>query len=136
MAHFKYYLILLIATFSLSIMLPTIAGWSAHTLPPTPAASQQLSVIQAFAADFYHRNGTQRTVSVRRYAVEGNYALLEWTSGEMGGMALLLKASTQWTLIDQGGGAMDTNTLIQAGVPPAQARQLYQAFQQQKLNPL
>lgn len=107
----------------------------AQTPPSTQQAQQKPSVIQAFEADFYRRNGSKKPVLVRKSVIRGNYALLEWTFGEMGGMALLSKASNQWTVIEQGGGAMDVNTLIQAGVQPSQAQQLYQAFYQQKLSP-
>jgi hypothetical protein len=136
MARLKHYLFLLVVTFSFTVMLPVIVAWTAQPPASTQQVQAKPSVIQAFEADFYRRNGTQKPVSVRRYVIQGNYALLEWTFGEMGGMALLSKASNQWRVIEQGGGAMDVSTLTQAGVPSSQAQQLYTALRQQKLNPL
>lgn len=57
--------------------------------------------------------------------VEGDYALADWTQGQMGGRALLRRRHGQWsTVLCAGDGIRDVEGLAAAGVPAAIAGRL------------
>jgi hypothetical protein len=64
-------------------------------------------------------------------AIIENYAIAGWLLGEGGGEMLLTKKAGKWQVITGGGGAMNTNTLVEKGVPENIASQLVQQYQKQ-----
>jgi hypothetical protein len=66
---------------------------------------------------------TQQPEVIRAVIVKG-YALTTWLWGEAGGQTVLAHSETGWTVLTSGGGAVDTATLIDVGVPAEIAEQL------------
>lgn len=73
-------------------------------------------------AEFARLTKTWGRLTVVRQA--GNYALVDWESGEAGGQALLRQIDGRWHLLTGGGGAMDGGNLWEYGVPEAVIRKL------------
>ena len=64
----------------------------------------------------WNRPGEQ--VQVNPVAISGDYAVADWTQGEMGGRALLSKESGKWRVILCAGDALrDASMLKEFGVP-------------------
>jgi hypothetical protein len=54
-----------------------------------------------------------------------NYALVDWTYGEMGGQVLLKKEDGQWKVVTGGGGSLqNAEYLMEFGVPSEIAKTL------------
>lgn len=68
---------------------------------------------------------------VSHVAVVDNYALVDWLLGDGGGEMLLTRQDDTWQVVDGGGGAMDSRTLIELGVPAETSVQLVQQLQAQ-----
>ena len=64
-------------------------------------------------------------VTLHNVRVVGDWAVLEWNSGESGGMSAYHRtASGSWKRFMHGGGAFSAADLEKQGCPPAIARQL------------
>ncbi len=114
----------IVITFSglLPVIQPAIADVQTDTSAITATVVQALTV-PGQPADANPR--------VSHVAVVGNYALVDWLLGDGGGEMLLTRQDDAWQVIDGGGGAMDSRTLIELGVPEGNAVQLVQQLQAQ-----
>jgi hypothetical protein len=63
-------------------------------------------------------------IQITKARISGNYALVNWREGDGGGQTLLQKKDGRWIILESGGGQMDENTLIKAGVPKNYAKAL------------
>lgn len=68
---------------------------------------------------------------VTRIAIVENYAIAGWLLGQGGGEMLLIKREGKWQVLTGGGGTMNTNTLVEQGVPESIAIRLLQQYQKQ-----
>ncbi len=68
---------------------------------------------------------------VTHLAIVQNYAIAGWLLGQGGGEMLLTKREGKWQVLTGGGGAMNTSTLVEQGVPESIAIQLLQQYQKQ-----
>lgn len=68
---------------------------------------------------------------VSHIAIVGDYALVDWLLGDGGGEMLLTRQDDTWQVVDGGGGAMDSRTLIELSFPAETAVQLVQQLQAQ-----
>jgi hypothetical protein len=115
-----------------------IAGTMTGALPPSVqpvfAAIQtdqqqiQTVVVRQLTTPGLPADANPRTTHV---AIVENYAIAGWLLGEGGGEMLLLKKAGKWQVITGGGGAMNTSTLVEKGVPENVASQLVQQYQKQ-----
>jgi hypothetical protein len=99
----------------------------------TPASASE-SLLIAQAGESFHsvalrwaRQDASRPDLVelgRTMSVE-NYALVDWTYGEMGGQVLLKKEDGQWKVVTGGGGSLqNAEYLMEFGVPSGIAKTL------------
>jgi hypothetical protein len=68
---------------------------------------------------------------VTHLAIVQHYAIAGWLLGEGGGEMLLINREGKWQVLTGGGGAMNTSTLVEQGVPEPIAIQLVQQYQKQ-----
>jgi len=61
---------------------------------------------------------------IDRLAIESDYAIALWRNGVAGGVAVLRKGESGWTILANGGGSMNAQGLVDAGVPKATASRL------------
>jgi hypothetical protein len=67
---------------------------------------------------------------VTKVIYSGKYALANWLQGEGGGQAALIKKNEQWTVVSAGGGAMNSQNLVEFGFPPDVAQKLIDTINQ------
>lgn len=94
----------------------------------TDTSAIAATVVQALTVPGQPADANPR---VSHVAVVGNYALVDWLLGDGGGEMLLTRQDDAWQVVDGGGGAMDSRTLIELGVPEGTAGQLVQQLQAQ-----
>jgi hypothetical protein len=80
---------------------------------------QEKQALDAVATAYKRALPPGAQVILRRSAIVGDYAILEWIREPMGGEAILKfdRAKGQWTILDAGGGAWTVDELVQFGVP-------------------
>jgi len=81
-----------------------------------PQAKQAQTALKAIVCSKQHF-GMAGPCDLRQLRVIGDWALVEWTAGEAGGQAILRKVGTSWRFISGGGGAMNVQNAVEAGVP-------------------
>ena len=112
----------------------TMAGILPPSVQPVFAAIQsdqqqiQTVVVHQLTTPGLPANANPRTTHI---AIVENYAIAGWLLGEGGGEMLLTQKAGKWQVITGGGGAMNTNTLVEKGVPENIASQLVQQYQKQ-----
>jgi hypothetical protein len=68
-------------------------------------------------------------ITVRRTAVDGQYAVATWQWGEAGGQSILIQQDNRWKVLASGGGAVSLEILKQQGIPANIAARLMQKEQ-------
>ncbi|WP_017301628.1 hypothetical protein [Nodosilinea nodulosa] len=111
---------------TLSGLLPVIPPAIADV--QTDTSTITTAVVQALTFPGQPKDANPR---VSHVAVVGNYALVDWLLGDGGGEMLLTRQDNAWQVVGGGGGAMDSRTLIELGVPEVTAVQLVQQLQAQ-----
>jgi hypothetical protein len=112
----------------------TITGVLPLSVQPAFAETQsdqqqiQTVVVQQLTTPGLPADANPRTTHV---AIVENYAIAGWLLGEGGGEMLLIKKAGKWQVMTGGGGAMNTSTLVEKGVPENIAIQLVQQYQKQ-----
>ena len=87
-----------------------------------PAGSDEMIISQILHGMF---DKPQEPLSVEPIVVSGNYAIADWTQGEMGGRALLRKHQGAWAIVlCAGDGIKSKDALLKAGVPLGDAERL------------
>ena len=110
--------------------LVTVALAAAALLPLCAAAdsgpSADVSAVRAAEiASWQTKTSSGTPVKISNVRVVGDWAALEWTNGESGGMSAYHRtASGTWKRFMHGGGAFAASDLEKNGCPPAIARQL------------
>jgi hypothetical protein len=99
-------------------------------LAELPSDTQQIQtmVVQQLTTPGLPADANPRVTHV---AIVQNYAIAGWLLGEGGGEMLLIKQDGKWQVLTGGGGAMNTSTLVEQGVPENIAMQLVRQYQKQ-----
>lgn len=61
-------------------------------------------------------------------ARSGDFAYIGVTDGDFGGTYLLKKVSGEWTIIASDGGVFDDTSMIELGVPPVHAKEMWRQW--------
>ena len=105
---------------------PMAIAAPAHPAPAQPQRQPDMSdahaITQVMKAQF---DKPEAPLTVNPVSVQGPHAVAGWMQHDRGGRALLTKRHGQWVIVACAGDALkQASTLSQAGIAPAQARQL------------
>lgn len=92
--------------------------------PEPPTQVQKSAIQQALLHSTSEESNGAAQVELEQLALEANYALTTWTSGEMGGQALLEWDSGSWHVLTQESGWLGVRALGREGVPDVIAKSL------------
>jgi len=107
------------------IVLSAIAVLFATSVLAKPRSTDAPQISRAVKASFPSVSEDRYPFVMNRISIAGDYALVSWTQGEMGGAAALKKQNGKWLVVTSGGGEIPAKYLITKGFPKATAEALY-----------